>query len=112
MIGDKKHTCRNKCKDKFGYNPSVGYQQPYCPMSNTTHNSLQRGITHFNNVFEIPAKRCHTGIDNMVIDVPAQPNNRPPLPPRNAWEQPPIPPVHNASIDDSSAISSSESLTV
>ena len=41
-------------------------------MSATTQNSLQRGINQFNNVFEVPAKRRCTDIDNMVIDVPAQ----------------------------------------
>ena len=81
-------------------------------MSVTTHNSLQRGINQFNNVFEIPAKRRRTGINNMVIDVPTQQDQRAPLPPRNAWEQPPIPPGNHVPIDDSSAISSRESLTV
>ena len=81
-------------------------------MSVTTYNSLQQGINQFNTVFEIPAKRRRTGINNMVIDVPAQQDQRPPLPPRNAWEQPPTPPDNHATIDDSSAISSRESLTV
>ena len=111
-IGDEKHTWRNKCNTRFGNNPSVGYQRPYRPMSVPTHNSLQRGITRFNTVFEIPAKRRRTDINNMVIDVPDQQDQQPPLPPRNTWEQPPPPPDNNAPIDDSSAISSHESLTV
>ena len=112
MIGNEKHTWRNKCKDRFGNNPSVGYQQPYRPMSATTHNSLQHGMNQFNNVFEIPAKCRRTSIDNMVIDVPAQQDQQATLPPRNAWGQPSIPPDNHATIDDSSAISSCESLTV
>ena len=80
-------------------------------MSATTQNSLQHGINQFNTVFEVPAKRCRTGINNMVIDVPAQQDQQAPIPPRNAWEQQPIPPG-NQPIDDSSAISSRESLTV
>lgn len=48
----------------------------------------------------------------MVIDVPTQTNKQLPPPPQNDWEQPFIPPVNNAPFDDSSAISSRESLTV
>ena len=42
MIGDKKHTWRKKCRDKFGNNPNVGYQRHYRSTSNTTHNSVAR----------------------------------------------------------------------
>ena len=86
----------------------MGYCQPYHLTSNITHNYIEHGINNFNSIFDVPAKKRHIGLNNMVIDVPHPPHNPPRPPPQNSWVQPALPPLDNALIDDTSVISSRE----